>query len=56
MTDRTDNAYSLNSRLSVAFLKRGTLGLTWQYSHNQSTASGLTFGTTQLGFDVSYSY
>jgi len=56
VTDRTDNAYSLNSRLSVAFLKRGTLGLTWQYSHNQSTASGLTFGTTQLGFDVSYSY
>ena len=56
LTDRTDNSYSLNSRLSCAFLKRGNLGLTWQYSHNQSSASGLTYGTTQLGFDVSYSY
>jgi len=56
VTDRTDNAYSLNARLSCSFLKRGTLGLTWQYSHNQSTESGLTYGTTQLGFDVGYSY
>jgi hypothetical protein len=56
VTDRTDNAYSLNARLSCSFLKRGTLGLTWQYSHNQSSAEGLTYGTTQLGFDVSYSY
>jgi hypothetical protein len=56
MTDRTDHAYTFNSRLSCPFLKRGTLGLTWQYSHNQSTENGLTYGATQLGFDVGYSY
>ena len=56
VTDRTDDAYSVNARLSCPFLKRGTFGLTWQYSHNQSTESGLTYGTTQLGFDVGYSY
>ena len=56
VTDRTDNAWSLNTRLSCSFLKRGTLGLTWKYSHNQSTESGLTYGTTQLGFDLGYSF
>ena len=56
ISTRTDDNYSVNARLSCPFLKRGTLGLTWQYSHNQSTVSGLTYGTTQLGFDVGYSY
>ena len=53
---RTDHSYSFNTRLSCPFLQRGSLGLTWQYSNNQSTTGGFSYGTTQLGFDVSYSY
>ncbi len=56
LTSRTDDNYSFNARLSWPFLRRGSIGLTYQYSYNKSSEAGMTYGTTQMGFDVGYSY
>lgn len=53
---RTDNFYSFNARLSWPFLKRGSIGLEYEYSHDQSSLPGFTYGSKQLGFDISYTY
>lgn len=53
---RTDNYYSFNARLSHPFAKRGTWDISYQYNDSQSTAPGLSFQGSQIGFDISYSY
>lgn len=54
--NRTDDYLTFTSRLSWPLLKRGTAGIFYSYSHDQSTALGFTYGSTQIGFDLEYSY
>jgi hypothetical protein len=51
----TDVTTSFNARLSCPLLHRGTVGLIYEYSHNQSVTVG-NYDSTQIGFDVGYSY
>jgi len=54
--NRKDDYLTFTARLSCPLLKRGTAGIFYQYSHNQSTADGFTYGSTQIGFDLGYTY
>jgi len=42
--------------LSHAFLKRGNVALTYQYSDYISTAGGFTYQSNQVGVEVSFAY
>jgi hypothetical protein len=53
---RSDDYYVFNTRLSCAFLKRGTAAVFYQYSDNSSTAPGFTFESTQVGMELGYRY
>jgi hypothetical protein len=55
-TDRTDDYYSFNVRLSCSFLKRGTAAVFYQKSDNSSTAPGYTFLSSQAGLEIGYRY
>ncbi|HEY5040758.1 MAG TPA: outer membrane beta-barrel protein [Verrucomicrobiae bacterium] len=54
--NRTDDSYSFNARLSRSFLKRGTVAVTYQYGENSSTALGYGYNSSQIGFEVGFSY
>jgi hypothetical protein len=56
LADRTDDYYSFNVQLSCPFPKRGTLAVFYQVSDNSSTQSGLSYSSSQFGFEVSYHY
>lgn len=53
---RTDSYYSFSSRLSWAFLKRATAALSYQYSMNNSSGTGFSFSSTQVGLELGYSF
>jgi hypothetical protein len=53
---RTDDYTFVNVRLSMAFLKRGTVGVLYQASKNTSTVSNYHLSSTQVGFDLGYRY
>jgi hypothetical protein len=55
-SDRTDDLYSFNVRLSRAFLKRGNFAVLYQIGRNKSTLQGYSFTTHQVGFQIGYSY
>jgi hypothetical protein len=50
-----DDYYSVTARLSCPLLHRGSVGISYQYSHNQSSTSG-NYDTTQIGIDIGYCY
>jgi hypothetical protein len=54
--DRVDDDYTFNARLSRSFLKRGTVAVTYQYSDNSSTLPGFSYSSSQIGFEIGYSY
>jgi hypothetical protein len=54
--NRTDKFYSLVTRLSHSFLKRGTASIFYQYGSNDSTFSGYSFSSNQYGVEVNYSF
>jgi hypothetical protein len=54
--NREDDYYFLNTQLSCAFLKRGTVAVFYQLNDNSSSASGFSFVTHQVGFKIGYSY
>lgn len=54
--NRVDDNYSFSARLSRAFLKRGTAAVTYQYSDNSSTLPGFSYSSSQIGFEIGYSY
>ena len=54
--NRNDDLYTLNAQLSRAFLKRGTIAVVYQLSKDNSSLSGYSFTSHQVGFQVSYSY
>jgi hypothetical protein len=51
-----DDYYTFNARLSRSFLKRGTLGIFYQYSGNSSTEPGFTYSGSQVGIEIGYRY
>ena len=53
---RKDDNESINTRLSWPLFKRGTAGIFYQYTHNESTEEGFTYGSTQFGCDIGYRY
>ncbi|MDR3458993.1 MAG: outer membrane beta-barrel protein [Verrucomicrobiae bacterium] len=53
---RTDDNYNFNVRLGRSFLKRGNVAVTYQYSKNSSNVSGFSYNSSQIGFEVGYSY
>jgi len=53
---REDHNLVLNARLSVPFLKRGTVGTFFQANHNDSTVSAFRVSTTQIGSDLDYRF
>ncbi len=55
-TGRKDNYYTFDVRLSCPFLKRGTAAVFYQYTDTSSTASGFTFNSNQVGFEVGYRF
>ncbi len=54
--DSSADYYTVNVRLSTAFLKRGTVGVFYNYSDNLTSQSGLGFSSSQVGFNVGYRY
>jgi hypothetical protein len=54
----SQNYTSYNARLSCPLLQRGSFGITYQYSHTQSSATQNlgNYNTTQIGFFVGYTY
>jgi hypothetical protein len=55
-SQRADDNYYFNARLSRAFLKRGTVAVTYQYGDNQSSQAGYSYRSNQVGFEVGFSY
>jgi hypothetical protein len=53
---RNDDSYSFNTRLSTAFLKRGTIAATYQFSDNASNRAGFGYTSNQVGLEVGYRY
>ncbi|HKW30131.1 MAG TPA: hypothetical protein VJT54_12405 [Verrucomicrobiae bacterium] len=55
-SNRTDDYYYFNTRLSTSFLKRGTVAIFYQISSDSSSASGFGFTSHQVGFEVGFAY
>jgi len=55
-SNREDDLYSFNVRLSRAFLKRGTIAVLYQLSKDNSSQAGYSFTSHQVGFQIGYSY
>jgi hypothetical protein len=53
---REDNYYYIGGRLGVAFLKRGTVAATYQYSDNSSNQKGYGYSSNQVGVELSFRY
>jgi hypothetical protein len=50
----TSNTYSF--RLSTSFLRRGTAGVVYQRTRNESDAAAFAFSSDQYGLEIGYSY
>jgi hypothetical protein len=55
-SNRTDDYYYFNTRLSTTFLNRGTVAVFYQISSDSSTASGFGFTSHQVGFEIGFAY
>jgi hypothetical protein len=53
---RSDDNYGLSVRLSHPLLRRGTWSVFYQYNDNQSSVSGFSYRSSQVGFEISYHY
>jgi hypothetical protein len=56
LSDRTDDYYNINVRLSTSFLKRGTVAVFYQISGNSSSQPGYGFTSHQVGFEIGFAY
>jgi hypothetical protein len=54
--NREDDLYSASVQLSYPFAQRGTVAAFYQASSNSSTQPGFGYSSTQVGFQISYSY
>jgi hypothetical protein len=55
-SNRTDDYYFFNTRLSTSFLKRGTVAVFYQISDNSSSQPGFGFSSHQVGFEIGFAY
>jgi hypothetical protein len=55
-SNREDDFYSFNVRLSRVFLKRGTIAVLYQLSKDNSSLPGYSFASHQVGFQIGYTY
>lgn len=55
-SNRTDDYYFFNTRLSTAFLKRGTVAVFYQISDNSSSQTVFGFSSHQVGFEIGFTY
>ena len=56
VNNREDDYYSFNVQLSYTFAQRGTIAAFYQASSNSSTLAGYGYSSSQIGFQISYSY
>jgi hypothetical protein len=54
--NRTDDYSYFSASLSRPFLKRGTVSVNYQYSDNSSSEPGFSYSSSQIGFEIGYSY
>ena len=54
--NREDDLYSVSVQLSYPFAQRGTIAAFYQASSNSSTQPGFGYSSSQVGFQISYSY
>jgi hypothetical protein len=53
---RSDSNLSYNIRLNWKFLRRGSMGVFYQWGRNSSNVKGFGFETHQVGFELGYRY
>jgi len=53
---RDDENHSFNVRLSTTFLRRGSIAVFYQKSHNSSNAAGYGFSSNQYGLEIGYRF
>jgi len=53
---RQDDLYSIGVQLSYNFTRRGSVAAFYQASSNSSTQPGFGYSSSQVGFQISYSY
>lgn len=54
--NRTDDYYSLNTRVTWAFWKRATASVFYQYSTDVSSQAQFAFSSDQAGFELGYRF
>jgi hypothetical protein len=54
--NREDDVYSFSVQLSYPFAKRGTIAAFYQASSDSSTLAGYSYSSSQVGFQISYTY
>jgi hypothetical protein len=55
-SDRRDNYFFLTAQLGTVFLRRGSCGVIYQLSRNDSSSAGCSFTSHQVGFQVGFKY
>jgi hypothetical protein len=53
---RDDRYYSFNVRLHTTWLRRGTIAVLYQNTHNTSNLSGFGFDSNQIGLEIGYRF
>ena len=48
--------YSVNVQLSTTILKRGTVAVFYNYSDNSTAQAGLSYNSSQIGFNLGFRY
>jgi len=54
--NREDDLYSVSVQLSYPFARRGSVAAFYQASSNSSTQPGFGYSSSQVGFQISYTY
>jgi hypothetical protein len=53
---RDDTSTFCNLRLSTSFVRRGTVGVVYQHTRNNSSVTGYSFTSNQFGVEIGYRY
>jgi hypothetical protein len=56
LVTRDDTSTFYNFRLSTSFIRRGTVGVVYQHTRNNSSVSGYSFRSNQFGVEIGYRY
>jgi hypothetical protein len=55
-TQRSDDQYTFGASFGRSFLKHGNWAVTYNYSDNESSLSGFSQSSNQIGFQVGFAY